>query len=55
VYLAGIILSGGFMFYQHSIVKPEDLSRLDMAFFNLNAYISLTICVFTFIDLMIWG
>ncbi|MGE4317792.1 MAG: UbiA-like polyprenyltransferase [Deferribacterales bacterium] len=53
VYLAGILLSGGFMVYQHAIIKPSDLSRLGMAFFNLNAYISLTICVFTFIDVMI--
>lgn len=55
VYLAGILLSGAFMVYQHAIIKPSDLSRLGMAFFNLNAYISLTICVFTFIDVMIRG
>lgn len=53
VYLAGILLSGGFMVYQHSIIKPSDLSKLGMAFFNLNAYISLTICVFTFVDIMV--
>lgn len=54
IYLLGILLTGGaFMVYQHSIIKPEDLSRLDMAFFNLNAYISVSICVFTFLDLMI--
>jgi len=53
IYLAGILLTGGFMVYQHSIIKPEDLSRLDMAFFNLNAYISVSICVFTLLDLYI--
>lgn len=53
IYLIGILLTGGFMVYQHSIIKPEDLSRLDMAFFNLNAYISLSICAFTFLDLLI--
>lgn len=53
IYLIGILITGGFMIYQHSIIKPEDLSRLDMAFFNLNAYISLSICVFTFLDVMI--
>ncbi|PLX69627.1 MAG: 4-hydroxybenzoate octaprenyltransferase [Denitrovibrio sp.] len=53
IYLVGILLTGGFMVYQHSIIKPEDLSRLDMAFFGLNAYISVSICVFTFVDLII--
>ncbi|ADD68028.1 4-hydroxybenzoate polyprenyltransferase [Denitrovibrio acetiphilus DSM 12809] len=53
IYLVGIIITGVFMVYQHSIIRPEDLSRLDMAFFNLNAYISVSICVFTFLDLMI--
>ncbi|MEK7447167.1 MAG: 4-hydroxybenzoate octaprenyltransferase, partial [candidate division NC10 bacterium] len=26
--------------YEHSLVSPTDLSRLDMAFFNVNGYIS---------------
>ncbi|MCD8553073.1 UbiA-like polyprenyltransferase [Seleniivibrio sp.] len=53
IYLAGILLSGGFMLYQHAIIKPSDLSKLGMAFFNLNAYISVTICIFTFADIMV--
>lgn len=55
ILLSGILLSGGFMVYQHAIIKPSDLSRLDMAFFNLNAYISLTICIFTFADVTLRG
>ena len=54
IYLAGLLLSGAFMVYQHAIIKPSDLSRLDMAFFNLNAYISLTICVFSLIDVLVY-
>lgn len=53
IYLAGILISGVFMVYQHSIIKPSDLSKLGMAFFNYNAYISLTVCIFTFIDVMV--
>lgn len=53
IYLTGIVLTGAFMVYQHSIIKPEDLSRVNMAFFNLNAYISVSIFVFTFLDLII--
>jgi 4-hydroxybenzoate polyprenyltransferase len=53
VYLAGVFLTGIFMLYQHAILKPHDLSKLNMAFFNLNAYISLTIFLFTAVDIFI--
>jgi 4-hydroxybenzoate polyprenyltransferase len=29
------------LIYEHSIVRPSDLSRVDVAFFNLNGYVSL--------------
>ncbi|WP_265821431.1 UbiA-like polyprenyltransferase [Geovibrio ferrireducens] len=53
VYLAGVMLTGIFMLYQHAILKPNDLSKLDMAFFNLNAYISVTIFLFTAVDIFL--
>ncbi|MBA3060360.1 MAG: 4-hydroxybenzoate octaprenyltransferase, partial [Nitrospirae bacterium] len=37
----------------HSLVKHDDLSRLDMAFFNMNGYISITVFVFTLLDYVI--
>jgi 4-hydroxybenzoate polyprenyltransferase len=43
----GLAAVGGLFVWEHSLVKPNDLSRLDLAFFNLNGYISLTIFVFT--------
>lgn len=55
IYLAGLLLSGVFMVYQHSIIKPSDLSKLGMAFFNYNAYISLTVCIFTYADILVLG
>jgi 4-hydroxybenzoate polyprenyltransferase len=36
--------------YEHQLVKPDDLSRLDAAFFNMNGYISVTIFLFTLAD-----
>lgn len=53
VYLAGVLLSGALMAYEHSLVSKDDLSKLNMAFFNMNAYISITIMIFTIID--IWA
>ena len=29
--------------YEHSLVSPRDLSRLDIAFFNVNGYIALIV------------
>jgi 4-hydroxybenzoate polyprenyltransferase len=27
--------------YEHRLVRPDDLSRLNVAFFNVNGYVSL--------------
>lgn len=40
-YGVGLILIGGVLVYEHWIVRPDDLSRIDKAFFDLNGYISL--------------
>ena len=53
IYLAGMLLSGALMAYEHSLVSKDDLSKLNMAFFNMNAYISITIMIFTIIDIWI--
>ncbi|GBE37863.1 MAG TPA: 4-hydroxybenzoate octaprenyltransferase [Nitrospirae bacterium] len=50
IYLAGVLIASGLLLYEHRLVKPDDLSKLDMAFFNMNGYISITIFVFTLID-----
>jgi 4-hydroxybenzoate polyprenyltransferase len=34
-------------------VKADDLSKLDLAFFNMNGYISVTIFVFTLLDALL--
>ena len=41
------------MAYEHSLVSKDDLSKLNMAFFNMNAYISITIMIFTIIDIWV--
>lgn len=52
IYFAGIGLAGLLLVYEHSIVKEDDFSRLDKAFFNMNGYISVSVFVFTCIDLL---
>ena len=53
IYLAGVLLVAGLLIYEHLLVKPDDLSRLDAAFFNMNGYISVTIFLFTFVDALV--
>jgi len=38
-YLAGVLLIAVLFIYEHSLVKPDDLSRIDAAFFTVNGWI----------------
>jgi 4-hydroxybenzoate polyprenyltransferase len=38
--LAGVVLTGALLAYQHTLVRPNDLSRLNAAFFTTNAFVS---------------
>ena len=52
-YLAGVIIALCLIIYEHTLVKEDDLSKLNMAFFNMNGYISVTIFVFTLLDVLL--
>ncbi|MEW6719919.1 MAG: UbiA-like polyprenyltransferase [Thermodesulfobacteriota bacterium] len=54
-YLAGLALCIGVLAYEHSIVREDDLSRLNVAFFNLNGFVSIAYCLFTYLDLAARG
>jgi 4-hydroxybenzoate polyprenyltransferase len=41
LYWLGVLLVAALLIYEHSLVSPGDLSRLDIAFFNVNGYIAL--------------
>ncbi|MCK4911024.1 MAG: putative 4-hydroxybenzoate polyprenyltransferase [Thermodesulfovibrionales bacterium] len=51
-YWLGMLIVAVLFIYEHSLLKPHDLSKLDMAFFNMNGYISVTVFVFTFADIL---
>lgn len=52
-FLIGVLISGAILIYEHSLVKPTDLSKVDVAFFNMNGILSVVMFVFTMIDLVI--
>jgi 4-hydroxybenzoate polyprenyltransferase len=45
--LGGVIAVGALLVYQHTLLKPNDLSRMNAAFFTTNAFVSI-ILLFTF-------
>ncbi len=51
LYLLGLIGIAGFLVYEHRLIKADDLSKLNKAFFTVNGYISIvfmlliTICL----------
>ncbi len=53
-YWLGIVIVTGLFMYEHSLLKPNDLSKLDMAFFNMNGYISVAVFAFTFLDVVVF-
>ena len=50
-YYIGLALTAGALFYQHLIVNPRDLSRINAAFFSMNGFISITIFFATWLSL----
>ncbi len=53
LYLAGVVAASAMLLHEHRLLKDGDLSKLDMAFFNMNGYISLTVFFFTLADLLV--
>ena len=43
IYWVGWFIIAALLAYENSIVKPNDLSRLNLAFFNVNGYISVIV------------
>jgi 4-hydroxybenzoate polyprenyltransferase len=41
VAFAGIAIVAGILYWEHRLVTPQDLSRINVAFFNLNGYVSI--------------
>jgi 4-hydroxybenzoate polyprenyltransferase len=50
-YYVGILVTGSALFYQHLIVNPKDLSRIQQSFFSMNGLIALTLFLATCIAL----
>lgn len=52
LYLCGAALAIGMLVYEHTLVKSDDLSKIDVAFFNTNGLISVVYFVFLVGDIL---
>ena len=50
IYVAGLIAVTGLLIYEHWIVSPDDLSRVNRAFFQVNGVISMGLLILTLIQ-----
>jgi 4-hydroxybenzoate polyprenyltransferase len=50
VYFAGLAVAAGILAWEHRLVRPGDLSRLDAAFFTMNGVMSVVVCLFALAD-----
>ena len=50
VYFAGVVVAAALLLYEHSLVKVDDFSRLDAAFFTMNGVISIVFFGFVFTE-----
>ena len=55
IYWLGVAAIAALLLWEHRLVRPDDLTRVNTAFFNLNAVISVLYLVFTLADLLILG
>lgn len=53
--LLGIVATAALLIHQHRLVRADDLSKLDMAFFTTNAYVSVILFVTVAADVFLLG
>ncbi len=53
LYWIGVVVFAGMLIYQHSVVKPDDLRRVNLAFMTANGIASVVFAVFVISDLLV--
>ena len=52
-YYVGLVVAAAILAYEHQLVRPGDLTRLDAAFFTMNGVMSVTVFLFALVDRMV--
>lgn len=51
----GVVVVAGAFVYEHSLLRPDDLSRLNRAFFTVNGFVGIALFCFALLDLVSRG
>ncbi|MDH6145089.1 MULTISPECIES: menaquinone biosynthesis prenyltransferase MqnP [Kitasatospora] len=54
-FYVGLVMVAVAFVYEHSIVRPHDISRLNRAFFSINGFVGISLFVFALLDLILRG
>jgi len=54
IFLTGVVVIAGLLLYEHWLVRPDDLNRINVAFFNVNAIISFGILILGCLDIWVF-
>lgn len=54
-YWGGLVIVAGAFCYEHTLVRPHDLSRLNRAFFQVNSFIGIAFFMCALLDLVVRG
>jgi 4-hydroxybenzoate polyprenyltransferase len=54
-YYVGVCVAASLLIYEQSLVKPNDLSKINLAFFTLNGFVSMGVFVFALADVLLRG
>ena len=52
LYWLGVLIVAALLYYEHTLVRPGDLRRLDAAFFTMNGVISVAFFAFVLADVL---
>jgi len=50
-YLAAVVLVAGILYYEHRVIRPDDLSKVNIAFFTANGWISVGLLAATIVEI----
>jgi len=53
LYWVAVIATAALLIYEHRLVRPDDLTRVNMAFFNVNAIVSMGLFAAGTLDLLV--
>ena len=53
IYFTGLVAVGILLAYEHAVVRPDDLSRVNLAFFRVNAVVSIGLFLIVTLDLLL--